>query len=323
MTADHPFATAGEMVPTDGSSSAHIRFALFPLLLALVFLLPMAASAQSGTLRGEVTIVGPTQLRDGEVVITRAGGNETVALGNFSWESPEYSLVLPAGDYLAYASAPVFHATDRVQVTVAAGATTWLNFTIVRVEEVIGHVNSTEGGPVAGAVVQFRLGGSVRATATTDDGGAFRTTIDPGDYDVTIVKAGFKEAGTAAKVSPGQVLRLDLSVEPVPAGDDGDVGFPIFYAIIVLFVMFVLFGSFYYVGLQSRRLRAAAAEAEARRRAAGSMCPECGADLPPRATRCARCGLVLQVRCSDCGRLVDLKDAADRGECPECGAMLK
>jgi len=295
---------------------------LLLVLLLLLTSLSTATSAQSGTLSGKVTIVGATQLRDGEVVITRAGDNETVALGNFTSASPEYSVVLPAGAYLAYASAPVYHATDRVPVTVVAGATAWLNFTIVRVEEVIGQVNSTGGGPVAGAVVQFRIGGSVRASATTDDGGSFRTTIDPGDYNVTVVKAGFKELETVAKVSPGQVLRLDLSVEPAPRDGDDDGGSPAFYTIILLFVVFVLFGSFYYVGLQSRRIRMAAAEAEARRRAAGSMCPGCGADLAPGATRCPRCGFVLQVRCSDCGRLVDLKDAAG-GECPECGAMLK
>jgi predicted RNA-binding Zn-ribbon protein involved in translation (DUF1610 family) len=208
-----------------------------------------------------------------------------------------------------------------VAFTIVAGGTTWLNLTVVRIEEVMGHVNSTAGGPVAGAVLQFSSGGSVKGGVTTDASGAFRTNIDPGSYNLTVTKAGFSQVVQAVTIGAGQVLTLDLSMEPTGGGGD-DAGFPTFASIVILFVMFILFGSFYYVGLQSRRIRTAAAEADARRRAAGSMCPECGADLAPGATRCPKCGFVLQVRCSDCGRLVDLKDAAT-GECPECGAMLK
>jgi ribosomal protein L40E len=215
----------------------------------------------------------------------------------------------------------VHRASARVAFTVLAGGTTWLNLTIVRIEEVMGHVNSTAGGPVAGAVLQFSLGGSVRGGATTDTSGAFRTSIDAGSYNLTVTKAGFGQVVRAVTVGAGQVVALDLSMEPTDGGGNY-TEFPTFAAIIILFVMFMLFGSFYYVGLQSRRIRMAAAETEARRRAAGSMCPECGTDLAPGATKCPRCGFVLQVRCSDCGRLVDLKGAAT-GECPECGAMLK
>jgi len=291
------------------------------VLLAALVAQPIASAQPTGTLSGTITVVGQTAVRDGEVVVSRAGSDEVVATGNFSASSLSYTVALPPGSYTGYATAPVHRASARVAFTIVAGGTTWLNLTIVRIEEVMGHVNSTAGGPVAGAVLQFSSGGSVRGGATTDASGAFRTGIDPGNYTLTVTKAGFELVVQSVTIGAGQVIALDLSMKPTGGGGD-NAGFPTFAAIVILFVLFMLFGSFYYVGLQSRCIRMAAAEAEARRRAAGSTCPECGTDLATGATKCPRCGFVLQVRCSDCGRLVDLKDAA-KGECPECGAMLK
>lgn len=307
-------------------SPAPRRFnAILPILgmvlVAALLAQPVASAQPTGTLGGTITVVGQTAVRDGEVVVSRAGSDEVVATANFSSSSLSYTIALPPGNYTGYATAPVHRASARVAFAIVAGGTTWLNLTIVRIEEVMGHVNSTKGGPVAGAVLQFSSGGSVRGGATSDSSGAFRTGIDPGSYDLTVTKAGFERVVQAVTVGAGQVVTLDLSMEPTGGGGD-DAGFPTFAAVVILFVMFMLFGSFYYVGLQSRRIRIAAAEAEARRRAAGLTCPGCGADLAPGATKCPRCGFVLQVRCSDCGRLVDLKDAA-KGECPECGAMLR
>ncbi len=295
------------------------------LILILILLLLSATTATvladgpTGTLRGTVDIVGSTALRDGEVVVTLATGDEVVATGLFNASAPDYSVELPPGDYTAYATAPVHRASPRVAFTIVANATRWLNLTVVRIEEVIGHVNTTKGGPLAGASVSFSLNGSVAVTATTDADGAFRKTIEPGNYTVRALKAGYDEVTASVKVVRGEVARLDLVMEEAGgAGDDG--GTSMLLMVVVASFLLAIGLSFGFVSSQARRIRHAMEAAEAARDK-GAVCPECAADVPAGATKCVKCGFHFQVRCAECGRLADLKTAG--GECPSCGAMLK
>jgi ribosomal protein L40E len=308
----------------DGPRRWNDRHVLLRTILALV-LLPLlavpavAAPPLTGTLSGTVEIVGSTELRDGEVVVTRAGSDEVVATAPFNSSEPEFMIELPFGTYTAYATAPVYHASPRFMVNISVLMVTRLNLTVVRIEEVIGHVNSTAGAPLEGVSVSFSLNGSVSVTATTDAGGVFRKTIEPGNYTVRALKAGFGDVTSTVRVARGEVVRLDLVMEAA-GGDDDDEGPSALLLGVVMFVLLSISLSFGFMSFQARRIRRAMEEAEARREK-GAVCPECGADVPAGAAKCVRCGFHFQVRCARCGRLTDLKSAG--GECPSCGALLK
>jgi len=308
--------------PLDGRGRASPALAMAVLAVLLVLASGSAtvhADGPTGTLRGTVDIVGATELRDGEVVVARAGSDEVFATAPFNHSRPEYSVALPPGDYTAYAAAPVHSSSERVAFTVVANGTTWLNLTVVRIEEVIGHVNSTGGEALEGVSVSFEVNGSVSVTATTDAAGAFRKNIDPGNYTVRALKAGYGDLSSTVSVAPGEVVRLDLVMEAT-GGDDDDGGDSMLLLAVAGFIILSISLSFGFVSFQARRIRRAMEDAEARRER-GAVCPECGADVPAGATKCVRCGFHFQVRCDACGRLVDLKSAG--GECPGCGALLK
>ena len=303
----------------DGAVPVRMTVALLLLPLLAVPATAEPVPPLTGTLEGTVDIVGATELRDGEVVVTRASSDEVVATAPFNSSVTSYSVELPPGDYTAYAWAPVYRASDRTAFTISVDITTWLNLTVIRIEEVIGHVNSTAGGPIEGVSVSFEADGSVAVTATTDAGGAFRKTIEPGNYTVRAVKAGYRDTSSAVRVSRGEVVGLDLVMEGT--GGTSDEGAP--SALLLAVVVFVILSiglSFGFMSAQARRIRRAMEDAEAAREK-GAACPECGADVPAGATRCVRCGFHFQVRCAECGRLADLKTAG--GECPGCGAMLR
>ena len=291
-----------------------------PLSLLLVLVLATVsalAEDEPGTLRGVITIVGQDSLRDGEVVVSYAGTNDEAGNADFDSEDPEYSLELEPGDYTAYAWAPVFRQSDRVPFSIASNETTWVNLTVVRVEEVMGTVSDPKGAPVEGAVVDFHLKDGTKIGATeTDSQGRFRDSIGPGTYDLNITKKGFEPYGQVFILEAGQVLNLTIGMEPLPEDEDDDE-LPLAALSILMFIVIAVILSFGYTSAQARRLRAAAAEAEAKR-AKEMACPECGGLVPEGEKVCPECDHVLQVRCSECGRSMD----AGTGECPECGSLM-
>jgi len=266
--------------------------------------------------RGTITIVGETQITDGEVVVSFAGTNTSAGTTSFSSASPEYYIELAPGQYTVYAWAKVYHNSPRTPFAVEANATTWVNLTVVRIEEIIGTVMDPDGRTVAGAVMQFLQGGTILGTTTSDDQGRFRDLLDPGTYTMRVTKSGFKGEELEVTVTEGQVLEMALTLEPLP-GDEGGDPFPWTVLVITLFVFLVLGGSMGYMMRQTGRIRRAALEAEASRTRA-MLCPECGAKMAEGTFRCPGCSHTLQVRCDDCGRSMD----AGTSECPECGAAM-
>jgi hypothetical protein len=275
--------------------------------------LGVGAEDGTGTLRGEVTIIGADPIDDGEVVVSKAGTDTSAATAMFSSAEPGFSIQLEAGDYTVYAWAKVYHNSEREAFSVEANGTTWVNLTVVRIEEIIGTVKDDRDKVVPAAVLQFRSGGTIVGTSTTDDKGQFRDLLAPGTYDLTITKAGFKELEQEVTITDGQVLMIDLVMEPVPPEDDEEE-FPVVPVLAVLFVFLALGLSFSYTLGQTRKIRRAAIEAEAAR-TKDMECPECGHRVPQDVGRCPECSYVFQVRCEECGRSMDLGSE----ECPECG----
>jgi predicted RNA-binding Zn-ribbon protein involved in translation (DUF1610 family) len=294
-----------------------LLFHLLALLASMALVAgAVAAEEASGTLRGEVTIVGQASLRDGEVVVSPVGTHEVAGTAGFDSDDPTYEVDLPPGDYTAYAWAPVFHNSSREGFAVVANETTWLNLTVVRLEELIGTVVDTDGDPVDNALVELYSDGARVETMSSDANGRFRHLVDPGPYHVVIARSGFEGSEDDVQVEPGQVVEVTFVLEPVPE-DDGGGEFPIEAAFVLVFIMLVAGGSMGYFARQARRMRRAAAEAEASR-TRDFACPKCSTRMPEGANRCPDCGHVVQVRCEECSRSVD----AGTRECPECGASL-
>lgn len=288
------------------------------ILLALCIVPGSAGAEDTGTLRGVVTIVGQENLRDGEVVVSYSGTSQEAGNAAFNSSEPEYTLDLPPGAYSVYAWAPVFHPSSRISFTIDANRTTWVNLTVVRLEEVMGIVSTPGGEPVEDATVQLRyLNGTLLAATETDSEGRYRDSLDPGEYDLVVTKAGFEDETQRISVGPGQVVTLDVSLVPLPEEVD-EGGLSTVTVGVLLFVIIAVCLSLMFVGRQARRLRLAKLEAEASR-AREMACPACGALMPDGRTVCPGCGHVLQVRCSECGRSMD----AGAVECPECGAPVE
>ncbi len=286
-----------------------------PLIL-IVLLTSLAAAEETGVLRGEITILGQETLRNGTVVVSLKGSDHAFDVAHFDSNNTSYRLELPPGEYNAYALAPVFHASKRVGFNITANTTMWLNLTVVRIEELLGEVKDEDGNALGNVVIQFLQDDRIVGTIQTDDQGLFRDTIDPGTYKLRVTKRGYTSRELEVTIGAGEVKDLELVLSEVPA-DDEDEG-PLALGVIVGAVIVVaFFASIGYLRLQVRRLRIAAAQAEALR-ARDSVCLECGGLVPEGAGTCPGCGHVFQVRCSACGRLAD----AGTRECPECGAPL-
>ena len=293
-----------------------IIFLLALATTAAVLAGTVAAQDEDGTLRGVITIVGQDSLRDGEVVISPAGTHDVAGTAAFDSDDSQYQTDLPPGEYSAYAWAPVFHNSSRVTFTIEPNGTTWVNLTVVRLEEIIGLVRDTDGGPVDNAVVQFFVDGAVVPSPHSDADGRFRILMDPGTYHIVVTRSGFERLEMNLTIEPGQVLDLDLVLEPVPEVDDEEE-FPLATAAVLVFIIFVLFGSIGYVVRQAHKMKRAAAEAEAAR-TRDFACPSCSASVSEGTKRCPKCDHVFQVRCDECGRSVD----AGTERCPECGSGL-
>ena len=267
-------------------------------------------------MRGTITIVGQEDLSGGEVVVSYAGTDEAAGTALFDSDSPEYSIDLAPGEYDVYAWAKVFHNSDRVPFTVVANGTTWVNLTVVRIEEYIGRVVEPDGTPVEGVVIQFLEDGTVVGATNSDSGGRFRELIDPGTYQVKGTKRGYEEWLSELTVAPGQVINTTITIEPIPEDEEEDE-LPVEAMGAAVFIVLAVAISFGYVTRQARRVRRAALEAEAAR-AREWECPECSAMVPEDTARCPGCGHTFSVRCDECGRSVD----AGTERCPECGSDL-
>jgi len=150
----------------------------------------------SGKLTGQVRVKGTTTNIEGATVVARSGGQErarttTGANGIYVIDGD-----LPAGQYTVSAANTGYATQTKGNVTVTAGATTYLNFFLERAPSVKGQVCAAgTGTPIAGATVSINSWGMlpVVVTATTDAKGiyAFPPGLPSGTYTVWASKAGY------------------------------------------------------------------------------------------------------------------------------------
>jgi len=161
--------------------------------------LPASASLSvtagaSGTLKGQVRIMGTTTAIQGVQVKAYLGGvlkgtATTAANGIY-----QISQGLPAGTYVVSAGKDGYVTQVKSGISVTAGATTYVNFNLTASGTLMGQVR-IKGTTTAipGAEVKAYLGGVLMASGTTDSGGMYTMARDlpTGTYVVAASKSGY------------------------------------------------------------------------------------------------------------------------------------
>ncbi|MEM3031102.1 MAG: carboxypeptidase-like regulatory domain-containing protein, partial [Candidatus Micrarchaeia archaeon] len=93
-------------------------------------------------------------------------------------------------------------------VSVQAGQTTWLNFTLTQLGTISGTVTESDGTPIAG--VNVSVDGTGR-WALTDGSGNYAIQVEPGTYSLTATKAGYAtQRRSGVVVTAGGVSDVDM-----------------------------------------------------------------------------------------------------------------
>jgi hypothetical protein len=136
--------------------------------------------ALAGTIAGSVTDLSGAAIAN--ATISYSGGSATATTN----ASGAYTLDVAPGTYSVTATATGYQAAMQQNVTVTAGATTPVNFTLVfSTGTIAGTVTNAFGLPVRKATISYS-GGS--ATATTNARGAYTLNVAPGTYTVTAAR---------------------------------------------------------------------------------------------------------------------------------------
>lgn len=175
----------------------------------------------AGTLEGFVVDARGQSVAGAEV--TAAGGPAPVRAT--TGEGGGFALEVQAGTWVL--SARRGEAVGRVPGTlsVAPGETLrGLTLALGAAGGLEGRVESTEGTPVAGAVLVASAQGSdgELGRATSGEDGSYRLDVPPGEYDVAVQAPGFASATREGLVvAPGAHTVLDVRLEPATAEVEG------------------------------------------------------------------------------------------------------
>jgi hypothetical protein len=163
-----------------------------------------------GTLRGVVASTAGNVVAGATVALNSGAVAATDAAGR-------YSFTLVPGTYSATVTATNYNSASASGLAVAAGATTTKDFALGPLPGTLqGVVTSTAGGKLAGAIVTLADG----TKTTTDTGGAYKFTLAPGTYGVTVTAASFNAAtASGLLVASNAITTRDFSLTPVPPPD--------------------------------------------------------------------------------------------------------
>ncbi|RIQ31190.1 PEGA domain-containing protein [Jiangella rhizosphaerae] len=176
-----------------------------------------ATEARQAQLTGVVTAGGAPAGGATVTAVEAAVSTTTEADGS-------YVLGLTAGTHTvrveAFGYAP---ATHTVEIPASGTVTLDVDLAPLPRGSVAGTVTSTDGEPVAGAVVTGT--GPDGWTATTDEAGAYTAEgLLEGTYAVTVTAGGHLPATASVTVAADATATLDVTLEPLDVGVLGDVG---------------------------------------------------------------------------------------------------
>ena len=177
---------------------------------------PGAPAARTGVIRGRVQGAGGVAVASAEVTIEtdeggQAGGARQVdvdAEGRFRAGD------LPPGPVSVSVRAEGFEPATRA-LTIAAGDEQALDIELERAlppGQLRGFVRSFGGKPVAAELTIQRAGESSGQTVTAGADGSFGVDVAPGQYDVMIRAAGYREQRRSVTIEQGGVLILNVDL---------------------------------------------------------------------------------------------------------------
>lgn len=172
------------------------------------------------------TIAGLPQNSGAVTAISEAGKiQKTIPVTNASYT---ISNLVPAADYivsLAAPGTPVTYYNDKkdiaeaTRVSVASANATAINFNITPPgRHITGWIKDTAAGVAGITVYGFEVNTFAMVQAATDASGNFDLTVDPGTYQVFVIKANgsifyfFNENGTPTQSESSATLRIVSSV---------------------------------------------------------------------------------------------------------------
>ena len=136
----------------------------------------------TGSIAGTVTNTTGTGIAN--ATVSYIGGSATATTNS----SGAYTLSVVPGTYSVIATATGYLSATQPGVSVAAGATTTLNFALTQSGTISGTVTNAAGAGITNATVSYS-GGST--TATTNSSGGYTLSVAPGTYSVTATAAGY------------------------------------------------------------------------------------------------------------------------------------
>jgi hypothetical protein len=119
------------------------------------------------------------------------------------------------------------HMSKRVTIDVAAGAEARVDLAFAPAVAVHGRVTRS-GNPLGGVSVSFY--GSANATTITAADGAYETSLDAGEYDISIESADGRRVPFSKRVVISDAAEINLHVDPAIVSaivSDADTGQPI------------------------------------------------------------------------------------------------
>jgi uncharacterized membrane protein len=199
----------------------------------------VAVASPRGTIAGIVTDASGNPI-EGVTVTCGTHTSTTHANGSYT-----LSNVLE-GNYIVAASKNGYETSSQTSITVVAGQTTSLNFTLTLLPttgHIAGIVTDDAGNPIEGA--QVTAGGN---SVTTNSTGGYTIELAAGTYEVTVSANGYESSSeTGVDVVAGATTTINLTLKP------NQLSNILLYAAIVIAVIGVIAGTALYLRKRKKR----------------------------------------------------------------------
>ncbi len=144
------------------------------------------AGSPNGAIAGNVTNAAGAGIAN--ATVSNSGGTTTATTNS----SGAYTLSVAPGTYSVTATANGYQSSTHANVSVTAGTSSTVNFSLVQSAGTIsGTVTSSAGAAIANATLSYS-GGS--ATATANSSGGYTLNVAPGTYSVTASAVGYQSS---------------------------------------------------------------------------------------------------------------------------------
>jgi uncharacterized membrane protein len=172
-------------------------------------------ATSTGSIAGTVTNTTGTGIAN--ATVSYSGGSATATTN----ASGGYTLSVVPGTYSVTGTATGYLSATQPGVSVAAGATTTLNFALTQSGTISGTVTNAAGVGIGNATVSYSGGAT---TATTNSSGGYTLSVTPGTYSVTATASGYQSSTQQnISVSMGGTATVNFSLSSTMGTISGTV----------------------------------------------------------------------------------------------------